>query len=66
VRLRQLAGGSLLPGTPAELALRLDDMASCPVAADQILIVENEVTYLVLPPVPGMVAVLSGRLRWPS
>jgi hypothetical protein len=60
VRLRRLAGGSLLPGTPAELGLRLGDLPVCPVAAERLIIVENEVTYLALPPVPGVVAVLGG------
>jgi hypothetical protein len=60
IRLRRLTGESLLPGTPAELAVRLSDLPQCLVAAERAIIVENEITYLALPSLPGAVAVLGG------
>jgi hypothetical protein len=60
VRLRRLDGSPLLggPTSPAELGLRVSDLAGSPVAARLVYIVENEVTYLALPSVDDAVAVL--------
>lgn len=58
VRMRRLDGTSLLPvGGPAELALRVDDAAATALAGGTVLVVENEVTYLALPPLPDAIAV---------
>jgi hypothetical protein len=60
VRLRRLDGRPLLGGLtgPAELGLRVNDLAGSPVPAGLFYIVENDVTYLALPPVPDAVAIL--------
>lgn len=43
-----------------ELTVRADELAAAPLPADTVLIVENETTYLALPPVPGAVAIFGG------
>ena len=60
VRLRRLDGAPLLGGLtgPAELGLRVKDLAVLPVPAGQFFIVENDVSYLALPPRPDAVAIL--------
>jgi len=59
VRMRRLDGSSLLAGGgPAELALRVTDLSATPLECTRVVVVENEVTYLALPRVEGMVAVL--------
>jgi len=58
VRLRRLDGGGLYPGLePPELGLRVGDLARLPVACRTVFVVENEVSYLALPPTPDAVAV---------
>ncbi len=60
VRMRRLDGKPLLGGCPgpAELGLRVDDLAESPLQAQRFYIVENEITYLALPSVPDAIAVL--------
>jgi hypothetical protein len=60
VRLRRLDGTLLLGGLagPAEIGLRVDDLAGSPVEAPTVYIVENDITYLALPPTPDAVAIL--------
>ncbi|WP_433562092.1 Wadjet anti-phage system protein JetD domain-containing protein [Nocardia sp. CA-151230] len=43
-----------------ELTVRTDEFASTPPEAESILIVENETTYLALPPTPNTVAIFGG------
>jgi hypothetical protein len=70
VRLRMLDGP--LPGGFSELTVRADELAAPP--ARQIIVVENEVTYLALPRVARSVAIFGGgygvavldRLPWLS
>lgn len=72
VRLRSLGDRPPTPAPYRELTLRIDELAATPVHADRVLLVENETTYLALPPVPATVAVLGGGyavsglrpLRW--
>jgi hypothetical protein len=56
VRLRRLDGAPLLLAGPAELGMRVADLAATPLAARWFVVVENETTYLALPPVDGVVA----------
>jgi hypothetical protein len=60
VRMRRLDGRALLGGStgPAELGMRVDDLAESPIQARTFYVVENEITYLALPSVPDAVAVL--------
>jgi hypothetical protein len=60
VRLRRLDATPLLGGItgPAELGLRVDDLAGSAVDAVTVYIVENDITYLALPPTPDAVAIL--------
>jgi hypothetical protein len=61
VRLRTLA-----PPAPAawglfsEISVRVDELATTPPDVARVLIVENETTYLALPPAPDAVAVFGG------
>ena len=60
-RLRRLDGGPLVPVPdrpgPAELGLRVDDLAAAPLEASRFVVIENEITYLAFPPMPDTVAV---------
>ncbi|RBY78965.1 hypothetical protein DQ238_11355 [Geodermatophilus sp. TF02-6] len=47
-------------GPYSELAVRVEDLARFPFAARSVVVVENEVTYLAFPRVPGAVVVLGG------
>ncbi|HST83230.1 MAG TPA: DUF3322 domain-containing protein [Kineosporiaceae bacterium] len=60
VRLRRLDGSPLLGSLagPAEIGLRVDDLSGSPVDAAVVYIVENDVTYLALPPTPEAIAIL--------
>jgi hypothetical protein len=60
VRLRRLDGTSLLTGTPgpAELGMRVEDLARLSIPAQRVFVVENDVTYLALPPLDGALAIL--------
>jgi hypothetical protein len=61
VRLRAL--GSPAPevfGPFSEVTVRVDELAAVPLDVARVLVVENETTYLALPPVPGAVAILGG------
>ncbi len=59
VRLRRLDESPLLAGGgPAELALRVADLSAMPLECAGVLVVENEVTYLALPRVHGVIAAL--------
>ncbi|PWU52360.1 hypothetical protein DLJ47_19200 [Micromonospora sp. S4605] len=61
VRLRALARP--IPaalGPFSEVTVRVDELAGTPLDVVRVLVVENETTYLALPPVPGTVAVFGG------
>lgn len=47
-------------GPYSELAVRLEELARFPFAARSVVVVENEVTYLAFPTVPGAAVVLGG------
>ena len=72
VRLRALDGRPPTPAPYRELTLRIDELAATPIDAARILLVENEITYIALPPAAQTVAVLGGGyalsglrpLRW--
>lgn len=59
-------------GPYSEVAVRLEELAEHPFAARSVVIVENEVTYLAVPPVPGVAVLYGGgyavsrlaALRW--
>ncbi len=51
---------SPFPPGLTEVSLRTDELAGLDVAAVTVFVVENEVTYLAFPPVPGAVAVFGG------
>ena len=51
---------SPFPPGLTEVSVRTDELAGLDVAAVTVFVVENEVTYLALPPVPGAVAVFGG------
>jgi hypothetical protein len=59
IRLRRLDGGGVYPtlSTVSELALRAEELACTPVPGDTVFVVENEVSYLAFPYVPGAVAI---------
>lgn len=58
VRLRTLGAGQRLAGGFTEWSVRVDELAEAPPEARTVFVVENETTYLALPPVPDAVAVL--------
>jgi hypothetical protein len=67
VRFRRLDGQPLLAdddpagrGGPSEVGLRVDDAAQRPLGGRTVIVVENEMTYLALPPVDDALAVLGG------
>lgn len=43
-----------------ELTVRAEELAAVPIAATRVFVVENEITYLALPPVDGALAILGG------
>lgn len=47
-------------GPFTELGVRVEELARVPVAADTVLIVENEITFLALPPRPSTAVLLGG------
>lgn len=47
-------------GPYSELAVRVEELAAFPFAARSVVVVENEVSYLVFPRVPGVAVVLGG------
>lgn len=59
-------------GPYSELAVRIEELAELPFAARSVVVVENEVSYLAFPRVPGAAVVLGGgyavsrlaRLPW--
>jgi hypothetical protein len=51
---------SPFPAGITEISLRTDELAGVDVGAATVFVVENEVTYLALPPVPRAVAVFGG------
>jgi hypothetical protein len=58
LRARRLDGEPLLPGGgPAELGLRVEDLARHPVPCTGVVVVENEISYLTLPAVADVVAI---------
>ncbi len=73
IRLRRLDGIGLWPGVSfTDLTVRLDELAEMPPPCTCLLVVENEITFLALPPLPGVLAVFGAgfdvlrlaRLRW--
>lgn len=70
-RLRSLDGTPLFGGL-TDVSVRVDELAAIEVPARRVLIVENEVTFLALPVVPGAVAFFGagfdvlrlGRVPW--
>ncbi len=74
IRLRAADGASLLAAVPglSDLTVRVDELAWVEVGAGPVLVVENEVSFLALPPLPGVVAFFGsgfdvlrlGRLPW--
>ncbi len=73
IRLRRLDGTGVLPGTSlSDITVRMDELAELAPACSAVLVVENEVTFLALPPLPGVLAVFGAgfdvlrlaRLRW--
>lgn len=73
IRLRRLDGIALVPGTTlTDLSARVDELAELAPSCTAVLVVENEVTFLALPPLPGVLAVFGAgfdvlrlaRLRW--
>ncbi len=73
IRLRRLDGTGLLPGSPlTDVSVRVDELAELTVPCDTVLVVENEITFLALPPLEGVVAVFGAgfdvlrlaRVRW--
>lgn len=72
VRLRPGSGSPRLPTRSSEIGLRVDDLAALDLAPCRVLVVENEVTYLSVPPTAGELVVFGsgytvgalGRVRW--
>ncbi|GAA0452896.1 hypothetical protein Aca07nite_67850 [Actinoplanes capillaceus] len=63
IRLRLLDPAA---GTPfTEMTVRAEELALHPPQAPTILVVENETTFLALPPVPGTTAILGGGYAVP-
>ncbi|MCZ7420700.1 MULTISPECIES: Wadjet anti-phage system protein JetD domain-containing protein [unclassified Micromonospora] len=61
VRLRALTRPAPAALGPfSELTVRVDELAACPPDVARVLVVENETTYLALPPVPDTIAVFGG------
>ena len=57
VRLRFLAPQPAFPPAITEVRLRADELPGSGIEASVVIVVENEISYLALPPVPGAVAV---------
>ncbi|CAN5414602.1 DUF3322 and DUF2220 domain-containing protein [soil metagenome] len=73
IRLRRLDGAGLLPTAPfSDLSVRVDELTDLAPPCTSVLVVENEVTFLALPRLPGVVAVFGAgfdvlrlaRVRW--
>jgi len=73
IRLRRLDDSSVLPGTLfTDVSVRMDELVNLAPSFTAVLVVENEVTFLALPPLPGVLAVFGAgfdvlrlaRLRW--
>lgn len=73
IRLRRLDGTGLIPGSPfTDVSVRMDELVDLAPRCTAVLVVENEVTFLALPPLPGVLAVFGAgfdvlrlaRLRW--
>ncbi|MGW0432896.1 Wadjet anti-phage system protein JetD domain-containing protein [Micromonospora sp. NPDC003197] len=72
VRFRALGDLPSALGPYREMTLRVEELAATPLDVARVIVVENEVTYLALPPVPDSIAVLGGGyalsglrpLRW--
>lgn len=58
VRLRALGRPPATLAPYTEATLRVDELAATPIEADLIIVVENETTYLALPPVDGALVIL--------
>ena len=66
VRMRFL--DDTLPGRPpySDVEVPVPEAARHPIPADRILVVENEIPFLALPPIPGTVAILGNGNAAPS
>ncbi len=73
IRLRRLDRTGLLPGSPlTDVSVRVDELTELVVPCGSVLVVENEITFLALPPLEGVVAVFGAgfdvlrlaRVRW--
>jgi len=53
-------------GPFSEVTVRVEELAAVAVEAARVIIVENETTYLALPPLPGTVAVFGGGYAAPA
>ncbi|MFB6396606.1 Wadjet anti-phage system protein JetD domain-containing protein [Polymorphospora lycopeni] len=60
VRLRSLGRKPPTLGPYQEVTVRVEELAATPVEVSRVIVVENEITYLALPPVDDAVAVLGG------
>jgi hypothetical protein len=56
-RLRFLAPNRLLPDPISEVTVRSEELARLDPGLDTVVMVENEISYLALPPVPGALAI---------
>ena len=57
VRLRFLSPQAALPAAITEVRLRADELPATGIRASTVFVVENEISYLALPDVPGAVAI---------
>lgn len=73
IRVRRLDGAGLLAKVPfTDLSVRVDELTDLAPPCTAVLVVENEITFLALPPLPGVVAVFGAgfdvlrlaRVRW--
>ena len=60
IRVRTLDPAVPLAGTFTEASFRADELARSPLPASRVLVVENEITYLALPPLPDTIAIWGG------
>lgn len=60
IRARTLDPSATLIGHFTEASLRVSELAEHSLAASRVLVVENETTYLALPPLPDTVAIWGG------
>lgn len=68
LRLRMRILDDALPGRSpyCDIEVPVDEAARHPIHADRILVVENEIPFLALPPIPGTLAILGNGNAAPS